>query len=80
MLTFVNKCWKFKTESELNAFLNDAMDSNDDYRIQNHGISAKGEYYAFGEVIARNKFGKPQAQVQNTQAQVQNTQAQVTTF
>ena len=74
MLTFVNKLWKFKSEDEMNAFLNAAEDANDDYRIENHGLSQRGEWYAFGSVVAKTKFGK------NQQPQQQNAQAQVTTF
>lgn len=76
MLTFENKCWKFKSELELNSFLNDAMDSGDDYHIVNHGISSKGEWYAFGYVVAHTKFGVKAQQQQEAQVQAQN----VTTF
>ena len=77
MLTFTNKCWKFKTEAELNQFLNDAMDSGDDYQIANHGISSRGEWYAFGNVIAHTKFGVKAQQEQQAQQQQQQN---VTTF
>lgn len=80
MLTFENKCWKFKSEQELNSFLNDAMDSGDDYHIINHGLSSKNEWYAFGYIIAHVKFGVKAQQQQQAQAIQQQVTPNVTTF
>ena len=71
MLTFENKCWKFKSEAELNDFLNKAIESADDYHIVNHGLSARNEWYAFGYIIAHTKFGvKAQQQAQSVESEL----------
>ena len=71
MLTLENKCWKFKSEAELNDFLNSAIDSGDDYHISSHGLSNRGEWYAFGYVIAHTKFGvKAQKQAQSVESEL----------
>lgn len=69
MLTKTNNFWRFKTEAELNDFLNKAIESADDYQISNYGLSNRGEYYAFGVVVIHTKFtsrennAEPQTQV-----------------
>lgn len=64
MLTKTNNFWKFKTEVELNDFLNKAIESADDYQISNYGLSNRGEYYAFGVVIIHTKFTSKEAEQQ----------------
>ena len=75
MLTFDNQYWKFKNSQELDEFLNSAIDSGDDYHISSHGLSNRGEWYAFGYRIVKTKFGKASAQ-----KQAEQQQQDVTTF
>lgn len=72
MLTKTNNCWKFKSEAELNDFLNKAIESADDYQISNYGLSNRGEYYAYGVVVIHTKFvsKKVESQAQSVEAEL----------
>lgn len=77
MLRKVNNYWKFESQAELDAFLNDCIDSGDDYELTSFGLSARGEYYAYGNVQFNVKFGTKAQQAQNAEAEQQKV---VTTF
>lgn len=78
MLSKVNQFWRFRTQDELDEFLNMAQDSADEYKLTNYGLSQKGDYYAFGDIVVHTKFGKKaaQAQQQNAQNNQQNSNVQ----
>lgn len=71
MLSRVNNFWRFKSEEELNNFLNAAQESNDEYQLQNFGLSTKGDYYAYGTVIFHTKFGEKTQQAQETEVKTE---------
>lgn len=77
MLRKVNNYWKFKSQSELDSFLNDCIDSGDEYELTSFGLSARGEYYAYGNVTFNIKFGTKAQQQQNAEEEQKKV---VTTF
>lgn len=66
MLTQTGRYWKFRSKDELDAFLDDCIDANDKYEL-NFGLSAKGEWFAYGNVIYVTKFSKQGQQAQEQQ-------------
>lgn len=69
MLTLDNQYWKFANATELDEFLNQAIDSNDDYHLSSFGISQRGEHYAYGYKVVKTKFGKPVSQKKQEQTE-----------
>ena len=76
MLTCTNRFWKFKTSAELDEFLNSCIESEDEYQLS-YGLSAKGDFYAYGSVVIKTKFGKKSTEKQEQKAE---QQSEVTTF
>ena len=68
MLTQSGRYWKFRSKEELDAFLDDCIDSNDKFEL-NFGLSAKGEWFAYGNVTYVTKFSKQGQQAQAQQAE-----------
>ena len=72
MLRITNQYWSFKSEQELNAFLDACMaDSNNEFNIERYGKSQKGVYYAYGSIIPTAKFSKePEAKTDSVNAEL----------
>lgn len=75
MLTRINQFWKFKNSTELDEFLNSCIESEDEYQLSSYGLSSKGDFYAYGSVVIKTKFGKKAAEKQE-----KAEQSDVTTF
>lgn len=75
MLTQTGRYWKFESQAKLDEFLNECMDSNDKYELS-FGISSRGEWYAYGNIEYRTKFGTKAQQQQAAEEE----RKKVTTF